>query len=79
MTYRILLGTELRPEIALIPEVEGRRETIVSLFKGDNLESSDVVNAVKLASGAGSERSASDPDFTHLLNDMSEDVLGEES
>ena len=75
VTYWILLSPEFGPEIALVSEVEGGGESVVSLLESDDLESTDVIHTVKLARGTGSERSASDPDFTHFLYDMSKHVL----
>lgn len=75
MTYWILVGTELGSEIALVPEVEGGGKAIVCLLEGDDLESSDVIYAVKFARGTGSERGAPDPDLAHFLDDMSKSVL----
>ena len=74
-TYWILMSSELGPEIALVSEMESRGEPVVSLLESDDLESTDVIHTVKLACGTGSERSASDPDFTHFLYDMSKHVL----
>lgn len=79
-TYWVLLGTELGPEVALVSKVKGGGNAIVGLLQGDDLESTDVVHTMEFARGTGSERSTSNSDFAHLLDDVSEDVLniGEE-
>lgn len=77
MTYWILLSTELGPEIALVSEVEGGGNPIVGLLESDDLEPADVIYSVEFVRGTGSEGSTPNADFTHLLDDMSEDVLNE--
>ena len=74
-TYRVLLGTELGPEVALVSKVEGGGNAIVGLLESDDLESADVIHTMEFARGTGSERSASNSDFAHLLDDVTEDVL----
>ena len=75
MTYWILLGTELGPEIALVSEVEGRGYAVVRLLESDDLESANVIHAMEFVRGTGSEGSTPNTDFTHFLDYMSEDVL----
>jgi hypothetical protein len=55
--------------------MEGGRETIVGLLESDDLESPNIIHAMKLARGTSAESSAPDSDFAHLLDDMSEDIL----
>lgn len=55
--------------------MEGRREAIVGLFESDDLESPDVIYAMKFARGTSAESSAPDSDFAHLLDDMTKDIL----
>jgi len=45
-------GPEL-PEVALAPEVEGRGKAVVRLLESDDLESPDVIYALKFARGTG--------------------------
>lgn len=69
------MSTELGSEVALVSKVEGRGNAIVGLLQGYDLESANVVHTMKFARGTGSERSASNSDFAHLLDDVGEDVL----
>ena len=55
--------------------MEGGRDTVVGLLESDNLESTNIIYAMQLVSGTGTESSTSDSDFAHLLDDMSQDVL----
>ena len=55
--------------------MEGGGNAIVGLLQGDDLESTDVIHTMEFARGTGSERGASNPDFAHLLDDVSKDVL----
>ena len=75
MTYWLLLGTELGPKVALVSKVECGGNTIVSLLESDDLESANVIHAVKFVRGTGSEGSTPNSNFAHLLDDMGEDVL----
>lgn len=75
MTYWVLLGTELRPEVTLVSEVEGGGNAVVGLLKSDDLESADVIHPMEFARGTGSKCGASNTDLTHFLNYVSEDVL----
>ena len=69
------MGAELRPEVSLVSEMEGGGNAVVRLLESDNPKPADVIDAVKFARGASSERSTSNPDLAHLLNDVSERVL----
>ena len=69
------MGAELRPEVSLVSEMEGGGNSVVRLLESHNPKPADVIDAVKFARGAGSERSTSNPDLAHLLNDVSERVL----
>ena len=69
------MSPELGPEVALVPEMEGRGKAIVRLFESDNLEPADVIYAVKFARGASPEGSASNADFAHLLDNVRKSVL----
>jgi hypothetical protein len=74
-TYWVLLGTELGPKVALVSKVEGRGNAVIGLLESDDLESTDVIYPVEFARGTGSERSASNSNFAHFLDDVGEDVL----
>lgn len=69
------MGTELGPEIALVSEVEGGGNAIISLLESNDLESANVIYAVEFARGTGSEGSTPNTNLAHFLDDMSEDVL----
>lgn len=69
------MGAELRPEVSLVSEMEGGGNSVVRLLKSDNPKPADVIDVVKFARGASSKRSTLNPDLTHLLNDVSEQVL----
>jgi hypothetical protein len=75
MTYRILLGTEFGPEVALVSEVEGGGNAVVGLLKSDDLESADVIHAMKFACGTGPKGGAPYTDLTHFVDDVIENVL----
>ena len=75
VTYWILLGTKLRPEVTLVSEVESRGNAIVRLLKGNDLEPADVIHAMKFVCGTGSERSTPNTNLAHLLDNVREDVL----
>lgn len=69
------MSAELGPEITLVSEVEGGRNSVVGLLKSDDLESADVIHAMKFVRGTGSKGSTPNTDLPHLLDDMREDVL----
>ena len=55
--------------------MEGGGNAIVGLLESDDLESTDVIYAMKFARGTSSEGSTPNPDLAHFLDDMSENVL----
>ena len=68
------MGTKLRPEVSF-PRWKVKENAVVRPLESDDPKSTNVIDAVKFARGASSERSTSNPDFAHLLDDVSERVL----
>jgi len=71
------VGSELGPEVALIPEVESRRKAVVRFLESDDPEPADIIHTVKFVRSTSSEGSAPNTDFAHFLDNVRKGVLNQ--
>lgn len=69
------MNAKLGPEIALVPKMERVRYSVIGLLQSYNSDPANIVGTLKLTSTSGSKGSRADTNFTHLPDDVCEDVL----
>ena len=74
-THRIVPSPKLAPEVALVRQIERRRQPVVRLLERLDAEPMDVLHRLELARRARAKRGALHACVPELLDDVREDIL----